>query len=334
MNERVMADDQTTSSGPAKGPVLYLNAVHRRYQQGEAELTILRGAELGCWLGQSIALIAPSGAGKSTLLHVAGLLEHPDAGEVFVDGRPTSNLSDAERTQIRRVEMIGLDRVERLGEHEYVAVDGVSMRLLRLDRVLDVSAPGPEAAGGRVHVVGHDWGAIPAWLLAMHHPELVASLTAVSVPHPQAFVTSMVRSTQGLKSLYMLAFQTPFVPEWLARRPGGFLDRQLRAAGMTKDEVARFRDRIVDDGALTTALNWYRALPFGDPRLTRHQVTVPTTMVWSDGDVALGRWGVERTARLVDAPYRFVELTGVSHWIPTQAPEQLAAAILDRVGSA
>ncbi|HWV42306.1 ABC transporter ATP-binding protein [Pseudorhodoplanes sp.] len=100
-----MADDQTTSSGPAKGPVLYLNAVHRRYQQGEAELTILRGAELGCWLGQSIALIAPSGAGKSTLLHVAGLLEHPDAGEVFVDGRPTSNLSDAERTQIRRVEM-------------------------------------------------------------------------------------------------------------------------------------------------------------------------------------------------------------------------------------
>ena len=191
-----------------------------------------------------------------------------------------------------------------------------------------------EAAGGRVHVVGHDWGAIPAWLLAMHHPELVASLTAVSVPHPQAFVTSMVRSTQGLKSLYMLAFQTPFVPEWLARRPGGFLDRQLRAAGMTKDEVARFRDRIVDDGALTTALNWYRALPFGDPRLTRHQVTVPTTMVWSDGDVALGRWGGERTARLVDAPYRFVELTGVSHWIPTQAPEQLAAAILDRVGSA
>jgi pimeloyl-ACP methyl ester carboxylesterase len=191
-----------------------------------------------------------------------------------------------------------------------------------------------EAAGGRVHVVGHDWGAIPAWLLAMHHPELVATLTAVSVPHPQAFLTSMVRSTQGLKSWYMLAFQTPFLPELLARTPGGLLDRQLRAAGMTADDVARFRRQIVDDGALTTALNWYRALPFADPRLTRRRVTVPTTMVWSDDDVALGRWGVERTARLVDAPYRFVELNGVSHWIPTQAPDQLAAAILDRVGSA
>ncbi|GAA3660896.1 alpha/beta fold hydrolase [Nocardioides ginsengisoli] len=191
-----------------------------------------------------------------------------------------------------------------------------------------------EATGGRVHVVGHDWGAIPAWLIAMHHPELVASLTAVSVPHPQAFLTSMVRSAQGLKSWYMLAFQAPFVPELMARTPGGLLDKQLRASGMTADDVARFRRQIVDDGALTTALNWYRALPFADPRLTRHKVTVPTTMVWSDDDIALGRWGVERTARLVDAPYRFVELNGISHWIPTQAPEQLAAAILDRVGSA
>ncbi|GAA1528568.1 alpha/beta fold hydrolase [Nocardioides humi] len=190
-----------------------------------------------------------------------------------------------------------------------------------------------EAAGGRVHVVGHDWGAIPSWLLAIHHPELVASLTAVSVPHPQAFLASMVRSTQGLKSWYMLAFQVPFLPERLGRSRGGFLDRQLRAAGMTAEDVDRFRARIVDDGALTTALNWYRAMPFGDPRLSRGRVTVPTTMVWSDHDIALGRWGVEHTVRYVDAPYRFVELNGVSHWIPTQAPDALADAILDRVRS-
>ncbi len=105
MNEHVVADDQADGTQPAKGPVLYLNAVQRRYQQGEGELTILRGAELGCWLGQSIALIAPSGVGKSTLLHIAGLLEHPDGGEVYIDGKATSNLTDAERTQIRRVEM-------------------------------------------------------------------------------------------------------------------------------------------------------------------------------------------------------------------------------------
>jgi lipoprotein-releasing system ATP-binding protein len=86
-------------------PVLYLRAIERRYRQGEAALEILRGAELGCWLGQSVALIAPSGAGKSTFLHIAGLLEHPDGGEVFIDGRPTTGLSDSARTQIRRNEI-------------------------------------------------------------------------------------------------------------------------------------------------------------------------------------------------------------------------------------
>jgi lipoprotein-releasing system ATP-binding protein len=95
-----MADD-----AKAAGPVLFLNAIERRYRQGEMALEILRGAELGCWLGQSIALIAPSGAGKSTFLHIAGLLEHPDSGEVFIDGRATSTLSDAERTRIRRLEI-------------------------------------------------------------------------------------------------------------------------------------------------------------------------------------------------------------------------------------
>ncbi len=105
MNEHVRTDDQMAAPQVAPGPALYLNAVERRYRQGDSALEILRGAELACWLGQTIALIAPSGAGKSTFLHIAGLLEHPDGGEVYVDGKPTSTLSDAARTQIRRTEM-------------------------------------------------------------------------------------------------------------------------------------------------------------------------------------------------------------------------------------
>jgi lipoprotein-releasing system ATP-binding protein len=83
-------------------PVVFLHAVERRYHQGDAVLEVLKGAELAVWPGQSVALVAPSGAGKSTLLHIAGLLEHPDAGEVYFDGSATSTLSDAERTRIRR----------------------------------------------------------------------------------------------------------------------------------------------------------------------------------------------------------------------------------------
>jgi lipoprotein-releasing system ATP-binding protein len=86
-------------------PALQLESVERRYQQGEARLEILRGASLSVWPGESVALIGPSGAGKSTLLHVAGLLEHPDAGEVFVCERATTSLPDSERTAIRRGEI-------------------------------------------------------------------------------------------------------------------------------------------------------------------------------------------------------------------------------------
>ena len=89
----------------ADKPVLVLQAIERTYRQGDNLLNILRRAELAVWSGQLVALVAPSGAGKSTLLHVAGLLERQDAGEDFVNSKPTSQLSDVERTRIRRVEM-------------------------------------------------------------------------------------------------------------------------------------------------------------------------------------------------------------------------------------
>jgi lipoprotein-releasing system ATP-binding protein len=83
-------------------PVIYLHEIKRQYMQGEAPLVILDGVKLALWAGQSVALVAPSGSGKSTLLHIAGLLESPDDGEVYVAGAPTSQLTDVERTQIRR----------------------------------------------------------------------------------------------------------------------------------------------------------------------------------------------------------------------------------------
>src|SRR6201996_4144501 len=85
-------------------PFVFLHGISRKFHQGDSTLDVLRGAELAVWPGQSVALVAPSGAGKSTLLHVAGLLEHPDAGEVYIDKVPTSRLSDRKRTRINRPE--------------------------------------------------------------------------------------------------------------------------------------------------------------------------------------------------------------------------------------
>jgi len=89
----------------ASAPALWLDKVERRYGQAETSLDILRGADLALWAGQSVALIAPSGAGKSTLLHLAGLLEMPDGGEVYVGAAATSAMPDDARTAIRRNEI-------------------------------------------------------------------------------------------------------------------------------------------------------------------------------------------------------------------------------------
>jgi lipoprotein-releasing system ATP-binding protein len=85
--------------------VLQLTGIERHYGQGETILSILKGADFSLHSGEIVALVAPSGTGKSTLLHVAGLLEHPDGGDVTINGNPCNGLSDDRRTAIRRNEI-------------------------------------------------------------------------------------------------------------------------------------------------------------------------------------------------------------------------------------
>jgi lipoprotein-releasing system ATP-binding protein len=105
MNETVVGMSVETTQQAEEIPILFLHDVERHYRQGEETLHVLNGVELALWAGQSVALVAPSGAGKSTLLHIAGLLEHPDRGDVYIDGSSTAILPDHERTRIRRLEI-------------------------------------------------------------------------------------------------------------------------------------------------------------------------------------------------------------------------------------
>ena len=114
------------SQGADDVPVSYLHEIKRRYIQGEAQLTVLDGVKLALWAGQSVALVAPSGSGKSTLLHIAGLLEGPDEGEVYVAGAPTSQLTDAERTGIRRTDIGFVYQSHRLLP-EFTALENVML---------------------------------------------------------------------------------------------------------------------------------------------------------------------------------------------------------------
>lgn len=85
-----------------QNPVLHLNGVKRHFGSGHTALHVLKGAELKVNAGEIVALVGPSGSGKSTLLQIAGLLEKPDAGEIFIAGEACSKLGDDRRTEIRR----------------------------------------------------------------------------------------------------------------------------------------------------------------------------------------------------------------------------------------
>jgi pimeloyl-ACP methyl ester carboxylesterase len=186
-----------------------------------------------------------------------------------------------------------------------------------------------DKVGAPVHLVGHDWGSAVAWNTAASKPTLLKSLTAVSVGHPMAFQRSFLSSSQALRSYYMLLFQIPRLPEALVHRNPRLLDRFLRGAGMDADGIEQVHTDIIDGGALTGGLGWYRAIPFQD-KASRAKVSVPTTYVWSSGDVALSRRAADLTERYVTGPYRFEELEG-SHWIPDQQPDRLAELIVERI---
>lgn len=177
----------------------------------------------------------------------------------------------------------------------------------------DVVALADAAGAQRFHVVGHDWGGAVAWGLGASQPERVASLASLSTPHPRAMAASLVRSTQLLRSWYMLAFQVPALPERLLSR-GGRMRKELASSGLPPEQVEE-SVRLMAGGAARGALGWYRALPFGSPSLAA-DVTVPALYVYGAQDFALGRKAADLTGSHVTGPYRYEVLEDVGHWIP------------------
>ena len=183
----------------------------------------------------------------------------------------------------------------------------------------------------RADVVGHDWGANVAWALAAWHEDRVRSLTAVSVPHPTAFTTAFRSDPeQKERSAYIRLFWQEGKAEEVLLADDARRLRRMFGDAVPAEAVDEYVAVLSAPGALTAALNWYRAMS-SETRVD--PITVPTTYVWSDGDVAIGRTAAEACANYVTGDYRFVELPGITHWIPEQAPEQLTRAILDRIAS-
>ena len=187
----------------------------------------------------------------------------------------------------------------------------------------------------RFHIVGHDWGAIIAWAVAVSAPARVISASPVSVPHPDAFarVLGDPTSCQPEASSYFDVFVQPdsednFVASDNAGLRGFF-------AGIEEDAVEDYVQVLGSKAALGAALNWYRA-NIADRQVSGPAmgvVRVPTMFTWSDGDTALCIDGAELTEEYVDAPYRFEVIEGVSHWIPDLATDQMTELLLDHINT-
>ena len=199
--------------------------------------------------------------------------------------------------------------------------------------VSDVVGMLDELGADRADVVGHDWGAAVAWQLAARHPERVRTLVPVSVPHPLAFVEALRSDDdQRKRSAYMQLFREEGKAEEVLLRTDDAGLRTFFGGAEATADVDRYIALMREPGVLTKCLNWYRAQDLADIEDVG-PTTVPTLYVWSDQDLALGRWAAEATAQHVTAPYRFEVLEGVSHWIPEEAPDQLAAWILEHLAA-
>ena len=201
--------------------------------------------------------------------------------------------------------------------------------------VKDILALIDASGADRVHLVGHDWGAAVAWGVAGNAPERLASMSALSVPHPMAFMRSMLTSRQGLASWYMYVNQLPWVAErfMLGRDgKGKTMAKVLTRSGLPPEAAARDARSMAEPGALTAALNWYRAMPMDFSGLgvgsKAQKITVPALYVWSDRDIALTAKPARDTANYVSGPYRFETLAGASHWLPEEKPAEVAELLL------
>ncbi|OLT44605.1 haloalkane dehalogenase [Saccharomonospora sp. CUA-673] len=192
----------------------------------------------------------------------------------------------------------------------------------------DVVAMADALEWSRFDLVGHDWGGAVAWWTADRHPDRLRSLTAVSTPHPRALGRALREDEdQALRSQYMRDWQSSRTEQRMLADDADAL-RRMYEWKVPRGHVDDYVERLSEPGALTAALNWYRA---PNPKERMGEVTVPTLYVWSTEDVAFGSTAALATGDWVSGPYEFQMLEDVTHWVPEEAPEQLTALLLDHL---
>lgn len=197
-------------------------------------------------------------------------------------------------------------------------------------------------------IVGHDWGALIAWMFAYKYPKNVWKLAALQVPPPAAWIANMTLR-QALRSWYMLFFQLPRAPEWwISLNNFAALERTFKTTAspgtFTNTDIALYKAALRKPGALTGAINYYRANTDwmktifaslikqhenSEGITVKERIHVPTLFIYGERDFAIIPETVRSVGKYVDATYREVRIAASNHWVQQEAASEVNHALED-----
>lgn len=179
----------------------------------------------------------------------------------------------------------------------------------------------------KANLVGHDWGAVVAWNVALNHPERLEKLVILNVPHPDVMRRFVLENAeQRKKSWYVFFFQIPFLVEWVLRRDDYRVMKRMmigsgRKSTFSRSDIEVYKKAWSQPGALTGMLNWYRNIVGGSFKYlfqrrnaSAKRVTVPTLILWGKNDVALSHEMVRPSLELCDNG-KAILFENATHWV-------------------
>jgi pimeloyl-ACP methyl ester carboxylesterase len=198
----------------------------------------------------------------------------------------------------------------------------------------DVMAIADQLGKQKIFLAGHDWGAAVAWSVALIHPERIARLAILNVPHPSVMRRYlMTHRGQLRRSWYMFFFQIPFLPEALFsanrfRMGRSALERSSRAGTFTSEDLAQYRAAWSQPGAVTAMIHWYRAAFRFRPHFADRTVRVPTRILWGERDRFLLYEMAEASLRYC-SDAEVISFPEASHWLQHEEPARVSELLIE-----
>ena len=195
--------------------------------------------------------------------------------------------------------------------------------------VEDVISIASEMSIDKFYLAGHDWGAGVAWMLALNNPERLEKLAILNVPHPTVFRSFLKANiSQRIKSLYILYFQLPYLPEFTSSVFNWSMVLN-KMPDLSEEERNEYIEAWRQPGAFTSMLNWYRAAFRFPPEIPANDyISTPTMIVWGKRDRFLDYRMAELSTKHCES-VRLEMLSDSSHWVMRDEPARVSELLIE-----